>query len=125
MAAAAIPGSVSRLPSEMLDRATAIVSGTYETGRGPCEPGPGETRRWRLLARFATKTVYRGKVGAASVGVEPGLRTSSGDALVAGREYILLLRPSAQSRKRLAAAEADPGGRDVIPAGEIVAIVEP
>jgi hypothetical protein len=123
-----LPEAYWRLPAEVRDRATVVVSGTYTTGRGPCEWLPHGGRRWRLLAGFVTTTVYRGSVRAKYIGVENPGRVGTEDhqlTLVEGRKYLLLLRPSKDSARMLQKAERGPGYWNVLSKDEIVAVVEP
>jgi hypothetical protein len=121
------PSTVQRLPADLLETATVVVSGTYARGRGPCERLPDGSRRWRLLEGFTIARVHRGDVRAEYVGLETtapihGRKTRP---LVAGREYLVVLRPSERSLERLARREPAVGPHDVLSPDEVLAIVEP
>lgn len=125
--APALPEAFWRLPAETKDQATVVVSGTYTSGRAPCEWLPDGRRRWRLLEGFVTTTVYRGSVRATYIGVERLERGGEGGGeptLVKGREYLLLLRPSEDSAKMLQEAERERDFRSVLSKDEILAVVE-
>jgi hypothetical protein len=125
-AAPVLPEAFWRLPAEVRTKATVVVSGTYTAGRGPCEWLPNGSHRWPLLEGFTLTTVYRGQASAGYIGIEnPGRLGTWGDklTLVKGREYLLLLRPSQESRKMLRKSER--GQRDVLPQDELLEVVEP
>jgi hypothetical protein len=127
LAAPALPGAFHRLPANVRERATVVVSGVYTVARGPDEPLPGGRTRWPLLQGFLVKTVYRGEVAAEYIGVETvhPLRRWGRLALVEGREYLIVLRPSRESRRILAVRERSWDWRKALAKDEILAIVVP
>ena len=105
--------------------ATVVVSGTFWSGRGPCEQLPDGSRRWARLQGFTVRKVHRGTVRSASIGVQADAVLSAGapGPLVEGREYVLFLRPSKESLKAL----SRPGGHhflDPLAPDEVLSIVE-
>jgi hypothetical protein len=106
--------------------ATVVVSGTFWSGRGPCQLLPDGTRRWELLQGFTVRKVHRGTVRRQAIGVERDAIRSASDAaaLVEGREYVLFLRPSQESLRVLQRPGASRRSRDALAAEEVLAIVE-
>jgi hypothetical protein len=106
--------------------ATVVVSGTFWSGRGPCQLMPDGQRRWALLKGFTIRRVHRGTVRSRVIGVQPdAVRLASGaPALVEGREYVLFLRPSEESLRALQRPGAPRRSRDALGADEVLAIVE-
>jgi hypothetical protein len=126
---AALPESYWHVPAPVRDNATVVVSGRYWTGRGPSEPLPGGGHRWALLRGFEPTAVHRGEVKATYIGVsEPNLygaeTSDKGKPLVAGHEYLLLLRPSEPSLKFLRNPQSIRHHRDALAPDEVLAIVE-
>ena len=105
--------------------ATVVVSGTFWSGRGPCQMQPDGSRRWARLQGFTVRKVHRGTVRAASIGVPLDVVWSAGgdEPLVEGREYVLFLRPSEESLKALS-RPGGPGSREELAPDEVLAIVE-
>jgi len=126
-ASPAMPDGFLRLPADVRDKATVVVSGRFETGRGPCELLPNGSSRWPLLRGFAPVTVYRGTVRTDYIGIESPQLFGSQDgkaALVEDREYLLVLRPSKTSKARLQKREGSRHYRDALTPDEVLAIVE-
>ena len=116
---------LAALMFEVPPPATVVVSGTFWSGRGPCEVLPDGSRRWARLQGFTIRKVHRGSVRTASIGVQAEVvRSAEGEgALVEGREYVLFLRPSEDSLKAL----GRPGPhrfRDALAPTEVLSIVE-
>src|SRR6202008_3842772 len=112
-------------PAPVPPDATVVVSGTFWSGRGPCELLPDGKRRWALLKGFTIRRVHRGTVRSRVIGVQPEAMESAsgGAALVEGREYVLFLRPSEESLRALQRAGAPRRSRDALGATEVLAIV--
>jgi len=126
-ASPAMPDAFLRLPPEVRNKATVVVSGRYRTGRGPCELLPDGSSRWPLLRGFAPVTLYRGQVRTDYIGVEsPRLFGAKDDdpPLVEDREYLLVLRPSKAAKARMQKREGSRHYRDALAAEEVLAIVE-
>jgi hypothetical protein len=102
-----------------LAQAPVVVTGTYTTGRGPCQQLPDGSRRWPLLRGFRIHTVYRGTVRAGYVGLEAPAGLTEGTA------YLVLLRPAPPALERLADPDAGPSLRDALGPDEVVAILKP
>jgi hypothetical protein len=126
--APALPDSFWKLPSDIRDRATVVVSGRFRVSRGPCEFLPDGSRRWALLRGFTPTVVHRGDVRSDYIGVESPRIQGSEDAdaaLVEGEEYLLVLRPSGRSMTVLRRREGSRSHRDALPPEEVLAIVRP
>lgn len=120
-----LPDAFYTLPEEVRAKATVIVTGTYAEGRSPCIFMPDGSRVWALEAWFQIKKVYRGRVGGKSIYIKRSPSSKSEDAsteLKAGREYLVLLRPSEESMKAIKAGEYVPAW-DALHDDEIIAIV--
>ncbi len=118
------PAEFERLPRAIRSRATLVVSGAYEVAKGPDERLPDGRTRWPLLHGFTKKTVYRGKVAADYIGIEVRhVGQWENGELVEGREYLLVLRPSAASWKLLSAQKRSWNWRDALSKQEVLAIV--
>jgi hypothetical protein len=68
-------------------QAPVALKATYTVGRGPCQWLPDGSRRWPLRGSWAVDTVYRGTVGADSIGLDAAA------VLENGAQYHLFLRP--------------------------------
>jgi hypothetical protein len=118
-----MPGAFDRLPSEVREQATVVLTGRLQVGRGPCELLPDGSRRWALLRGFRPTAVHRGDVAADYIGVtEPRLLGSEG-ALVDGEEYLVALRPSMSSLNALHGRTGGGHPRQALPPEEVLAIV--
>ena len=119
------PAAFHQLPEQVKEKATVIVAGTYAEGRSPCIFMPDGTRIWALLSWFNVKKVYRGEVGGKTIhvnsSVSPIVNKQSG--LAVGRDYLVLLRPNAESLKAIKEGEHLPFWK-ALDGDEIVAIVE-
>lgn len=121
-----LPDEFYQIPETVRAKATLIVSGTYGKGRGPCILRPDGTRAWMLESWFQVKEVYLGKVGGKSIYINSASLPKTqevSEKLEVGRSYLVLLRPSEESVKAIAA-----GGHvtvwDALSDEEIIAIVE-
>ena len=120
-----LPDAYYKLPEQVREKATVIVTGTYAQGRGPCIFMPDGSRRWALVSWFRITKVYRGKVGGKAIHINSSMLTKNKDVsaeLEVGREYLILLRPGSESLKALKAGEYVPV-RDALRDEEIIAIV--
>ena len=101
-----LPEEFYQIPEHVRAEATIIIAGTYAQGRSPCIFMPDGTRRWALESWFHVTTVYRGKVGGKSIHIKsrrlPKTKYVSED-LEVGHKYLVLLRPSDESMKRIKA----------------------
>jgi hypothetical protein len=121
-----LPEAFLRLPADIRDKATLVLSGKYEVGRGPDEPLPNGGHRWARLQGFTVATVYRGSLRAEYVGLEfayPPNTWADGLSLVPGRDYLLVLRPSDESWKVLRTPGRTHDYRDVLSKAEVLALV--
>jgi hypothetical protein len=99
------------LPESVRERATLIFAGTYVTRPGlPIRRGNMEI--WPLIGTFNVRTNYLGATPR-TVGITP-----AGHDLQNGRNYLVLLRPEADSRKAI-----ENGQRADLTDDEIVDIV--
>jgi hypothetical protein len=122
-----MPEAFWRVPAELRDAATVVVSGRFQVGRGPHEPLPDGRTRWALLYGFTPTVVYRGQVKTDYIGVESRRRPGAegvGTDLREGREYLLLLRPSEASTAALRRPQSRRHPHDALTAEEVLAIVE-
>jgi len=119
---------LGRIPEELWERATLIVSGRYEEGRSPCI-WVGEDRRvWLLTQGFSITDRFRGEIRGDYVGIELPEPSQTpylcADCLVPGREYLLLLRPSPASMRFLDTEYEAYHYYNTLGAEELLAIVE-
>ena len=121
-----LPREFHQLPEPVREKATVIVTGTYGEGRSPCIWRPDGSRVWFLESWFQITKVYRGKVGGKSIYINKSMLPKTKDVsteLEVGREYLVLLRPTNESRLVLEAGEYVPVW-DALHDEEIIAIVE-
>ena len=119
-----LPDAFYTLPEQVREKATIIVTGTYQQGRSPCIFMPDGSRVWALEAWFQIKKVYRGQVGGKSIYIERSTpkAEAAGTDLEVGREYLVFLRPSEESMKAIKAGEYVPAW-DALHDDEIIAVV--
>lgn len=121
-----LPDAFHRLPEQVREEATVIVTGTYGEGRGPCIDLGNGSRRWALESWFNVKTVYGGKVGGKTIYINSRVSRKINDESVklkVGRDYLVLLRPNEKSMKAIKAGEYVPAW-GALDGEEIIAIVE-
>jgi hypothetical protein len=121
-----LPDAYYRLPEQVREQATIIVTGTYALGRSPYVLMPDGTQVWARTSWFRIAKVYRGQVGGRSIPINTSMlpKTKYVSAeLEVGREYLVLLRPNARSLKVLKAGEHIPV-RDALRDEEIIAILQ-
>lgn len=121
-----LPSAADQIPTQIRERATVIVTGTYVEGRGPCMWLPDGTRRWALEFRFNVKKVYRGSVGGKTIYINNRVLPKIDDVSVKlefGRDYLVFLRPNEESMKVIKAGQYVPVW-DALEGEEIIAIVE-
>ena len=121
-----LPNAFHRLPEQIREKATVIVTGTYGEGRSPCIFMPDGSRIWALESWFNVKRVYRGKVGGKTIYINSRVSSKINDVSVkleVGRDYLVLLRPNEESMKVIKAGEYVPVW-DALDGEEIIAIVE-
>ena len=126
-AQSALPDAFRSLPADVKDKATVVVSGRYQVGRGPCEFLPDGSSRFPLLRGFELTAVHRGDVTSDYLGVDDEPHLLGSDALSGGLEegavYLVLLRPSEATLKVLRRRPGSRSYRDALRAEEVVAIV--
>ena len=118
-----LPDAFHKLPEEVREKATLILTGTYSPGRGPCLWMADGSRRWALQSWFRIRTVYRGEVRLKSIHLGSRISTKPEDPdvkLELEREYLVLLRPSEETMKAIKAGGYVPALDD----DEVLAIVE-
>lgn len=120
-----LPDAFYKLPEEVREQATIIVTGSYVQGRGPCIFMADGSRRWALESWFNVAKVYRGKIEGKSIHISSRLTKTEHVSvkLEVGKQYLVLLRPGDES------VEAGKGRRsvpslDVLGDEEIIAILE-
>lgn len=121
-----LPDAFHRLPEQIREKATVIVTGTYGEGRSPCIFMPDGSRVWALESWFNVKKVYQGEVGGKTVYINSRVSPKINDVSVkleVGRNYLVLLRPNEESMKVLKAGEYVPVW-DALHSEEIIAIVK-
>jgi hypothetical protein len=121
-----LPDEFYQIPEHVRAQATVIVTGTYARGRSPCIFRPDGSRVWALESRFQVTKVYQGKVGGKSIYFNSAMlpKTEYVSAkLEVGRNYLVILRPNAESMKIIKAGEYIPVW-DALSDEEIIAIVE-
>jgi len=115
-----------RIPEQLRESATVVVTGTFGQGRTPCMFRPDGTRVWFIDSGFTVKEVYRGKVGAKYVRVNTAMLPVSqyvNKDLEQEHNYLVLLRPDKESMKAMKTEEGL-GFWDSLHDEEIIAIVE-
>jgi hypothetical protein len=123
------PGDVlERIPGELWERASLIVTGRYGEGRSPCIWVGEDLRVWVRMTGFSVTGRYLGELRSDYVGVNltapPDTPYVCAECLVPEREYLLLLRPSPDSMKFLGTPAEAYLWYNEIEGEEILAIVE-
>jgi hypothetical protein len=121
-----LPDTFYKIPEPIRETATLIVSGTYGQGRTPCMFRPDGTRVWGLDSWFTVNRVYRGKVVSKTIRINTAMLPKSdyvSNSLKPAQQYLLLLRPRAESLKKLKSAEGV-GFWESLREEEIIAILE-
>ena len=121
-----LPDAFNQLPPQVREQATIVVTGTYGKGRGACIFMPDGSRRWALEYWFLITKVYRGKVAGRSININSAMLPKNQYVslkLEAGRDYLVLLRPSEKSMEVIKKGRYVPVW-DALHDEEIIAIVE-
>ncbi|MBD0372402.1 MAG: hypothetical protein ICV60_16280 [Pyrinomonadaceae bacterium] len=121
-----LPNEFYQIPEDVRAKATVVITGTYAQGRGPCILRPDGIRMWALESWFNITKVYQGKAGGKSISINNAMLPKSEYVrakLETGRDYLVLLRPSAESMKIIKKGEYVPVW-DALSDEEIIAIVE-
>src|SRR6266516_585638 len=87
------PDEFYRLPEQIRESATVIVSGTFGRGRTPCMIRADGIRVWGIESWIHIKTVYRGGVKSRSIDIDPRKLPATSHVsqeLKQGQEYLLL-----------------------------------
>jgi hypothetical protein len=122
-----LPEELSRVPAKVRDEATVVVTGTFGTGRGPCEFLPDGSRRWALLRGFRITGRYRGDVGTDYIGIDDAVFTKQNETdepLESESDYLLLLKPSEKSLAVLRTGEGSLYYGNALEPIEVLAIVK-
>ena len=121
-----LPGEFYRIPEQLRESATLIISGKFAEGRTPCIFMADGSRVWFLDSWFNIKSVYRGQVGKKSIRINTAMLPKSvyvNQRLERDHNYLVLLRPNSESMERIKTAEGI-GFRHALHDEEIIAIVE-
>ena len=121
-----LPGAFYRIPEQLRESATIIISGKFAEGRTPCIFMADGSREWLLDSWFDIKRVYRGQVGSKSIRINKAMLPKSmyvSERLEREHNYLVLLRPGSESMETLK-TEKEIGFWDALHDEEIVAIVE-
>src|SRR5436190_17456599 len=121
-----LPDEFYRIPEQIREQATVVVSATYARGRTPCMLRPDGTRVWAIDSLFEIKTVYRGKVGSRFIRINASMLPNSryvAKRLEIKRAYLVLLQPGSEKMKAIK-TEDGISFWDSLRDGEIIAIVE-
>lgn len=121
-----LPDEFYRIPEQLRERATIIVSGKYAEGRTPCIFMPDGSREWLIDSWFHIKRVYRGEVGSKSVRINRAMLPKSGyvsEKLEREHDYLVLLRPRSKLMKAIKTGEGI-SFWEALHDEEIIAIVE-
>jgi hypothetical protein len=121
-----LPEEFYRIPEQLRESATVVVTGTFSQGRTPCMLRPDGTRVWFRDSWFNVKKVYRGKVGTNSVRINTAMLPDSGyvsKKLERDHNYLVLLRPDEETLKAIQTKEGV-SFWDSLNDDEIIAIVE-
>ena len=121
-----LPDEFYRLPEQIRESATVIVSGTFGCGRTPCMIRADGLRVWGIESFINIKTVYRGGVKCRSIDIDPRKLPATShisQELKQGQKYLVLLRPGSETMKKLQTTAGN-GFWDALHDEEIVAIVE-
>jgi hypothetical protein len=121
-----LPEEFYRIPKQLRERATVIVTGTFGQGRTPCEFRADGTRVWYLDSWFNVKKVYRGELKTKSIRVNTAMLPASqyvDKDLEREQNYLILLRPDKEAMKAIKTSEGIIF-RDSLHDEEIIAIVE-
>ena len=120
-----LPEAYYKLPEQVREKATIIVTGSYAQGRSLYIWMRDGTQVWARASSFRITKVYRGQVGDRSIRINSSMlpKTKYVSAkLEVGREYLVLLRPGSKSLKVLETGEYIPV-QDALRDEEIIAIV--
>ena len=121
-----LPEEFYRLPEQLRERATVVVTGTFGQGRTPCVFRPDGSRVWFIDSWFTVKKVYQGELKSRSIRVNTAMLPISQYVkknLEREHTYLLLLKPDKESVKAMKTEEGL-GFRDSLHDEEIIAIVE-
>jgi len=121
-----LPEEFYRLPEQLRERATVVVTGTFGQGRTPCVFRPDGSRVWFIDSWFTVKKVYQGELKSRSIRVNTAMLPASQYVkknLDRGHNYLLLLKPDEESVKAMKTEEGL-GFWDSLHDEEIIAIVE-
>lgn len=118
-----------QLPTALKEKASVVFLGKYERFRGPCMPfrmkNGKRGRRWRSHQGFYVEELKKGTMKANVIQVNtltlPKDQTKVAQKLELYGYYWLLLKPGAQSKKRL--AERRGQLNYIMPSGEVLAIL--
>ena len=113
------------IPKSIREKATLVAIGTYSEGKSPCILMPDGSRRWFLESWFHIRKVYRGLVGGESIYINSAMLPTKDiyKKLDVGSDYLLFLRPSEESIKRIKTGIVSPF-EDALHEEEIIAIVK-
>ena len=78
-----LPEEFYRLPEQLRERATVVVTGTFGQGRTPCIFRPDGSRVWFIDSWFTVKKVYQGELKSRSIRVNTAMLHAGGDENVA------------------------------------------
>ena len=118
-----LPDAFYKLPEQVREQATLIVTGTYAEGRSPCIFMPDGTRVWALESFIRIRKTYRGEAGGKLIYLNFSSLRETNLKLTQGHTYLVLLRPNPSSMKAIRAGEYLPFW-EALHDEEIVAIVE-
>jgi hypothetical protein len=121
-----LPDEFYKIPEQLRERATIVLTGTFWQGRGPCMMRPNGVRVWFLDSSFTVKKVYRGDLETKSIRINTAMLPDSEyviKKLERDHNYLVLLRPDEETMKAMK-TERGISFEDSLRDDEIIAIVE-
>src|SRR5438876_10966424 len=89
-----LPDEFYRIPEQIREQATIVVSATFAQGRTPCILRSDGTRAWAIDSLFHIQQIYRGKVGSRFIRISASMLPKSryvAKRLEVKRKYLVLV----------------------------------
>ena len=124
-----LPAEYYRIPEKVRASATLVFSGVYEREASPHIPRGDKGLLVRyILTGFKVEKIYRGRIGSDYIGINsamlPKTRYVCRTCLTPAANYLVLLKPSAESMKIIKTGKGSHYYLNALVGEEIVAIIE-